>query len=76
MTAQNINSYFDRPYCIHVVRSGSEDGDAGWVAEVKELPGCIAQGRNDEELLANVERALRAWIDDALEAGDPIPAPR
>ena len=26
--------------------------------------------------LANIDRAMEAWLDDALEAGDPIPEPR
>ena len=76
MTADPIQSYLKRPYHIEIVWSESEEGDAGWVAEVKELRGCIAQGRTREELLANVDRAMEAWIDDALEAGDPIPQPR
>ena len=76
MNASTIASYLKRPYHIEIVWSESEDGDAGWVAEVRELRGCIAQGRTREELLTNIDRAMEAWIDDALEAGDPIPEPR
>ncbi len=76
MSAENLTSYLNRPYRIEIVQSKNDDGDAGWVAEVKELRGCIAQGRSREELLDNIDRAMEAWIDDALEAGDPIPAPR
>ena len=76
MNAETIESYLKQPYHIEIVWSESEDGDAGWVAEVKELRGCIAQGRSREELLENIDRAMEAWIDDALEAGDPIPEPR
>ena len=76
MTTEDVESYLKRGYHVAVVPSESADGDAGWVAEVAELPGCIAQGRTSEELFANVDRAMTAWIDDALDAGDPIPAPR
>ncbi len=76
MSAESITSYLERPYHIEVVRSASEDGDAGWVAEVEELRGCIAQGRSREELSQNIGRAMEAWIEDALQAGDAIPAPR
>ena len=76
MSADTIQNYIKRPYHIEIVWSESEDGDAGWVAEVKELRGCIAQGRTREDLLTNIDRAIEAWIDDALEAGDPIPEPR
>ena len=75
MSAEAAGAYRERPYHIEIVWSESEDGDAGWVAEVKELRGCIAQGRSREELLANIDRAMEAWIDDAKAAGDPIPEP-
>ena len=71
-----IEDYLERPYQIEVVASASEDGDSGWVAEVRELRGCIAQGRTCEELSRNIRRAMTAWVDDALRAGGPIPEPR
>lgn len=46
------------------------------VAEVPELPGCIAHGQSQEQALANVKEAIRLWIDTALEFGDPVPEPR
>ena len=75
MNTATIADYLKRPYHIEIVASTSDDGDAGWVAEVKELDGCIAQGRTHDELFENIDRAMTAWIDDALEAGDPIPEP-
>ena len=75
MSTVTIEDYLQRPYHIEIVWSESEDGDSGWVAEVKEFDGCMAQGRSREELFENIERAMTAWIDDALEAGDPVPAP-
>ena len=75
MSTAMIEDYLERPYHIEIVWSASEDGDSGWVAEVKELEGCIAQGRTRDELFENIERAMAAWIDDALEAGDPVPGP-
>ena len=75
MSAATIEDYLKRPYHVEIVTSESEDGDSGWVAEVRELRGCIAQGRTCGELFKNIERAMTAWIDDALQAGDPIPGP-
>ncbi|MYE31779.1 MAG: type II toxin-antitoxin system HicB family antitoxin [Chloroflexi bacterium] len=75
MTVLPVEDYLRRPYHIEIVASVDEDGDSGWVAEVRELQGCIAQGRTHDELFENVERAMTAWIDDALEAGDPVPEP-
>lgn len=75
MSTVTIEDYLQRPYHIEIVWSESEDGDSGWVAEVKEFDGCMAQGRSREELFENIERAMTAWIDDALEAGDAVPDP-
>jgi predicted RNase H-like HicB family nuclease len=50
--------------------------DGAFIAEVPELPGCIAHGSTHETALANVQGAIRLWIDTAKEYGDPIPEPK
>jgi antitoxin HicB len=50
-----------------------QDGDV--VAKIQELAGCSAHGQNEQEALANLEEVQRLWLEDCLEAGDPIPAP-
>jgi len=50
--------------------------DAAFIAEVPELPGCMAHGDTQEETLANVKEAMQLWIETAREFGDPIPEPR
>ena len=50
--------------------------DQAFVAEVPELPGCMAHGNNQEEALANAKAAMQLWIDTAREFADPIPEPR
>ncbi len=50
--------------------------DEAFIAEVPELPGCMAHGESQEEALANIKEAMRLWIDTAKEFGDPIPEPR
>jgi predicted RNase H-like HicB family nuclease len=52
----------------------SEDGV--FVAEVPELPGCMAHGDTHEAALANVKQAMVLWVDTAREFGDPIPEPK
>jgi len=42
---------------------------------VPDLPGCFSAGDTLDEALANAEEAAAAWIDAALDAGDPIPPP-
>ncbi len=50
--------------------------DQAYVAEVPELPGCMAHGESDEAALANAKEAIQLWIDTAAEFGDPIPEPK
>ena len=49
--------------------------DDAYVAEIPELPGCMAHGATQEEALANAKVAERLWLDTAKEFGDPIPDP-
>ena len=50
--------------------------DDAFVAEVPELPGCMAHGGTQEEALTNAKEAMQLWIDTAREFGDPIPEPK
>ena len=50
--------------------------DDVFVAEVPELPGCMAHGDTQEAALKNVNQAIALWIDTAKEFGDPIPEPK
>ncbi len=52
------------------------DEDSAFIAEVPELPGCMAHGDTQEEALANIKEAMRLWLDTAHEFGDPILEPR
>ena len=50
--------------------------DAVFVAEVPELPGCMAHGETQEAALRNANEAMALWVDTAREFGDPIPEPK
>ncbi|HXJ96121.1 MAG TPA: type II toxin-antitoxin system HicB family antitoxin [Terriglobia bacterium] len=50
--------------------------DQTYVAEVPELPGCIAHGGSQQVALANANDAIQLWIDTAREFGDPVPEPK
>ena len=50
--------------------------DQVYVAEVPELPGCMAHGDTHESALANANEAIQLWIDTAQEFGDPVPEPK
>jgi predicted RNase H-like HicB family nuclease len=52
------------------------DADAAWVADVPDLQSCSAFGDSPADALAEVERAMEAWLAVALEDGLPVPEPR
>jgi predicted RNase H-like HicB family nuclease len=52
------------------------DDDNAFIAEVPELPGCMADGPTKAKALAAAERVAKEWIQTAKELGRPIPKPR
>ena len=50
--------------------------DQAFIAEVPELPGCMADGATYQEALASVEVIIKEWIETAQELGRPIPHPK
>jgi predicted RNase H-like HicB family nuclease len=50
--------------------------DDAFIAEVPELPGCMADGETYQKALANAEVIIKEWIDTAMEIGRPIPEPK
>ena len=50
--------------------------DQAFIAEVPELPGCMAHGTTQEDALASIKSAMELWINTAKEFNDPIPAPK
>ena len=50
--------------------------DKAYIAEVPELPGCMAHGESHEAALANIRSATELWIETAKEFGDPVPQPK
>ena len=53
----------------------SED-DGAHIAEVPELPGCMAHGATQVDALSNANDAISLWIDTARETGRPVPRPK
>ena len=45
------------------------DEDTSFVAEVPELPGCMADGATYQETVSNAERVIDEWIKTAKELG-------
>lgn len=52
------------------------EADSTYIAEMPELPGCMADGPSMGEALAAVEQVAREWIETAQELGRAIPVPK
>jgi len=52
------------------------DEDNNYIAEVPELPGCMANGGTYEKVLKNVEIIIAEWIETAKSLGRDIPEPK
>jgi len=50
--------------------------DQAFIAEVPELPGCMAHGASHDAALRNIKDAMQLWLKTAKEFGDPIPQPK
>lgn len=53
----------------------SED-DQSFIAEVPELPGCMADGPTKADALAAAEQIAAEWLETAKELGREIPQPK
>jgi predicted RNase H-like HicB family nuclease len=49
------------------------DDDNAFIAEVPELPGCMADGKDYYDALMNIELVIKEWIDTANSLGRDIP---
>ncbi len=50
------------------------EADGRWIADVIELPGCMAYGQTREAALANAKVLALRVMADRLEHGEPVPA--
>ena len=59
-------------YCINIKWS-EEDGC--FLAEVPQLPGCIADGASEAEALQHAQESIIRWIKMAEFMGREVPVP-
>jgi len=52
------------------------DPEGGFVAEIEDLPGCLAQGNTVEQAYEMIEIAKEMWLEVAYDEGQDIPLPR
>ncbi len=54
-----------------VILQPAEEG--GYTVAVPALPGCISEGDTKQDALANIQEAIRGWVEVSLKYGDYIP---
>ena len=69
---QPLEYYFGLKYPVTI----EEAPEGGYFAEIKDLPGCFAQGETVAEAHEMIEIARRMWLEVAYEDGQDIPLPR
>jgi len=50
-----------------------QDEDGVFVAECPTLPGCISQGNSRGEALANIQDAIKGYLESLKKHDEPIP---
>jgi len=62
------------PFPYRVVIHWSDE-DAAYIAEVPELPGCMADGASPEAAIKEAKKAARLWTEVAKKEKRKIPRP-
>lgn len=52
-----------------------QDEEGFFIAECPSLPGCISQGKTREEAIANIQDAIKGYIESLKRHDEPIPPP-
>jgi antitoxin HicB len=68
---KNKDYYRKLNYPIRVI----EDETGGWVADIPDLPGCIAVVEKFEQISEAIGLVKEGWIELMLEKGQEIPRP-
>jgi predicted RNase H-like HicB family nuclease len=56
---------------------GIVDGERGaYGITFPDLPGCTSMGETVDQVTRNAVEAVRMWVEDTVQDGEPIPEPR
>ena len=50
-----------------------QDENGMFVAECPTLPGCISQGKTNEEAIRNIKDAIQGYVESLKKHNEPIP---
>ncbi len=69
VVAGNAAAKWNLPYPVLLY----PDPDGGYVAEIPELKGCLAQGETEFECITELERVLALWLATPRDTTIPKP---
>ncbi len=49
-----------------------EDEDGVFVTECPSIPGCVSQGKSEEEAVKNIQEAIKECLEVRAEKGMPL----
>jgi len=52
-----------------------EKGETSYGAFVPDLPGCVAVGETEKEVISLIQEAIQFHLEDLQSEGQPIPQP-
>jgi antitoxin HicB len=67
---RTIEYYLSLPYTIEITPD-----DGAWFVQIKELPGCMTEVDEWDQIRPMIEDAKRLWIEAALAHDQTIPEP-
>jgi antitoxin HicB len=71
---KGLDYFLNREYEISLSLH-TDDDQSYWVAEIPDLPGCVADGQTPDEAVKELEEAKRLWIETQIEDGYEVPEP-
>jgi antitoxin HicB len=67
---RTIEYYLSLPYTIEITPD-----EGAWFVQIKELPGCMTEVDEWDQIRPMIEDAKRLWIEAAIAHGQAIPEP-
>ncbi|HEY9743460.1 MAG TPA: type II toxin-antitoxin system HicB family antitoxin [Coleofasciculaceae cyanobacterium] len=50
----------------------SQDEDGKFIIECPSIPGCVSQGKTEQEAVANIQEAIKECLEVRAENGMPL----
>jgi len=67
-----VDVILDEAYAMRLIVTLERDETGMLVAECPAIPGCVSQGKTEEEALANIREAIQACVEARAANGMPL----